>query len=368
MNPIRFLVATGLLLLGLGVPLAQARSIEHVILISVDGLHPDAVTTLIDQGLAPNFLRLRTEGSFTDNARTDPEVAYTLPNHASMFTGHHVFGNDGHGWTLNEDPGKPITLHLSKSLQKGRRVYIASVFDIVHDHGLSTALYANNGDFRIFNRSWNKTNGARDRTGPDNGRDKIDTFFSDDDMTTVANAFVSDMAQSHYHFAFLHLREPDSTGHAKGWLSSEYLEAVRAVDAVLGMIFGLVDTDPELSGKTALILTADHSGEPGTTFHLLLPPYLIESGIVPFYVWGPGVATNAEFYTLNPASRLDPERTIPSTSEFPPPIRNGDAANLVLDLFGRPDSDLNLPSVRGSVINREQNLFTQCNFIAEGCL
>lgn len=352
MNPIRFFVVAGLLLVGLVVPPAQAGPVEHVIHISVDGLHPGAVAAL-GPAEVPNFFRLREEGAFTDNARTDPVLAYTLPNHASQFSGRHALGNEGHGWVLNNDPGAPSTLHLFKSLQTGRKSYIASVFDVVHDHGHSTALFANSSDFAIFDRSWNGANGAPDRTGADNGRDKIDVFFAHGDMTTVATAFVDALAQSRCRYAFLHLGEPDSTGHRETWSlapGSAYLEAVKSVDAVLGMIFELVDSDPFV-GKTAIILTADHSGELGQTFHVLLPPTFVSSGIVPFYVWGPPevVDAGADLYDLNPDTRGDPGGGIPSASDSPQPIRNGDAANLALTLLG-------LPAVPGSVINRAQNL------------
>jgi hypothetical protein len=358
----KLLVVTGLVLFGLGeIQVAQAALIEHVIHISVDGLHPAAIPTLISQGqsqgqvLVPNFSRLRTQGAFTDNARTDPELAYTLPNHVSQLTGRHMAGDEGHGWVLNNDPGDPWTLHLYKSLRSGRTSYVASVFDVIHDNGLSAALYANYRDFRIFDRSWNYRNGARDRVGSDNGRDKIDTFLADDNMASVASAFVNDVAQRNYAYAFLHLKEPDSTGHAATWdltTGSLYLEAVKSVDMVLGMIFKLVDEDPELAGRTAIILTADHSGELWTNFHVLLPPTFVSSGIVPFYIWGPGVTPGADLYALNPASRANPGGQIPSAGAAPQPIRNGDAANLALDLLG-------LSPVPGSVINRAQDLSTQ---------
>ena len=320
--------------------------VKHVILISVDGLRSDAITNLGRQSV-PNFFRLRDEGAFTDNARTDPEIANTLPDHASQLTSRQVFDAEGHGWPINEDPGSPTTLHLLKG------EYVASVFDVVHDSGFSTALYANKLKFDVFDRTWNELFGARDRTGANNGRDKIDTGFLNGDMATVAREFVTDMRNSDYTFAFLHFRHPDTTGHASNWditPGSDYLNAVIDVDGFLGDILAMVQSDPELNDSTALIVTADHAGDLGLNIHLLLPELgLIDSGIIPFYVWGVGIAAGADLYELNPNTRLDPGRSIPSMSAPVQPIRNGDAGNLALQLLG-------LPVIPNSTINTSQDL------------
>lgn len=320
--------------------------VEHVIHISVDGLRSDAVTVL-GRNAVPNFFRLRDEGAFTDNARTDPEIANTLPDHASELTSRQVFDFEGHGWFINEDPGSPSTLHLLKG------EYVPGVFDVVHDSGFSTALYASKTKFEIFDRTWNELFGGSDQTGDDDGRDKIDTGFIDADMQIVAEAFIADMSASDYTYAFLHLRQPDSTGHESNWdltPGSPYLDAVVGVDAILGEIFELVQTDTELVDTTAIIVTSDHGGDLGTDIHVLLPDLgLIDSGIVPFYVWGAGVAAAADLYELNQDTRLDPGRSIPSMSAPLQPIRNGDSGNLALQLLG-------LPAIPRSTINTNQDL------------
>ena len=43
---------------------------EHVIVISCDGMRPDAIAQLGEKGL-PNLHRLIKEGAYTGNARTD---------------------------------------------------------------------------------------------------------------------------------------------------------------------------------------------------------------------------------------------------------------------------------------------------------
>jgi hypothetical protein len=69
---------------------------------------------------------------------------------------------------------------------------------------------------------------------------------------------------------------------------------------------------------------------------------------VPFVVWGPTVAGGASLYGLNPDyANPGPRRT--TYSDARQPVRNGDVANLALDLLG-------LGAVPGSQHDRRQNL------------
>lgn len=317
----------------------QAR---HVIHISVDGLRADAVTRRSPKTL-PNLYRLRNEGAFTDNARTDYDRSNTLPNHTSQLTGRSVLGPDGHHWTKNSDPEPGQTLHSN------RGEYVASVFDVAHDNGLSTALYTTKSKFAIFDQSYNDANGAPDRAGADNGRDKIDHFVYDANTDALVGSFVDEMARERYDYAFLHLRDPDTAGHTFNFdmhSGSAYRQSVEGIDRAVGRILEMVDSTAALAGNTIIILTADHGG--GGSWHGHGDADHIENYTIPFYVWGYGVAP-AELYSLNHGSRLHPGLGRPSYEAEAQPVRNGDAANLAL-------AHLGLPAIPGSKINAARDL------------
>jgi hypothetical protein len=98
---------------------------------------------------------------------------------------------------------------------------------------------------------------------------------------------------------FVHLPDPDPAGHAHGWLSGEYRDAVMAADAALG---ALVEAAHAPGAPATLILvTAPHGG--GGAFG----PFQHGSGSpedrwVPFIVHGPGVRAGTR---LDGASVLD---------------------------------------------------------------
>jgi hypothetical protein len=336
-------LGTGLTLLSLLAtsPAAEAAGpIRHVIHISVDGLRPDAVTFLGSTNL-PNFYRLRREGAFTDNARTDFDYTITLPNHTSQVTGRGVAGAAGHNWTNNTDPT------AGQTLESNRGFYVAGAFDVAHDNGLRTGEFASKTKFSLFATSWNASNGALDLTGPNNGRNKIDVYHNIANTATLVNALITNMNFNPFGYAFLHLADPDNVGHSQGWFvtnGSPYCESIKLVDSRLGALFNMIDTNTTLKGSTAIVLTADHGGgAPGAEFSHV-PATAREHYTIPFYVWGPGVMPQGDLYLLNPGRRLNPGTSRPTYSAPVQPIRNGEAANVSLTLLGLgpvPDSTIN---------------------------
>ncbi len=321
---------------------ADDRPARHVIHISVDGLRADAVTRASSESI-PNFYRFRQEGAFTDNARTDFDYSNTLPNHTSQLTGRRVKGPEGHNWTKNSDPEEGQTLHSNKG------DYVASVFDVAHDNGLSTGLYASKSKFVVFDQSYDDVNGAEDVTGEDDGRDKIDRFVYDADTEALVETFVQDMARAPVRYSFVHLRDPDTAGHWRNWdtrSGTPYMGSVERIDRLLGRIFELVASSPALAGNTVVILTSDHGG--GGSWHNHGNAGSIENYTIPFYVWGAGVE-RAELYALNRSTRQHPEMGRPGYDAPVQPIRNADAANLSL-------AHLGLPAVPGSTVNLAMDL------------
>lgn len=327
---------------------AGASASDHVIHISVDGLNPHWMQLVIDAGRAPTFKRLQAEGAWTANARTDYTHTVTLPNHTCMLTGRPVEQaaafppGSFHGWTMNDVPQKGATLHNTGN---PAAKYIASVFDVVHDAGLSTALYATKDKFVIYDQSYTSSTGAANV----HGRDKIDAYFFEDDgppnySEGMNRRFLTDMAAKHFTYAFVHYRDCDSAGHGFGWGSPEYLQAVSSVDRYLAEVLAMVESDPVLKGNTTVIATSDHGGV-GTNHG---ESELAVNYTIPVFVWGAG-AGRGDLYAFNVATRTEPGESRPEYTLDHQPIRNGDTGNLALKLLG-------LGPIPGSVINSHQNL------------
>jgi predicted AlkP superfamily pyrophosphatase or phosphodiesterase len=317
--------------------------LENAVLVSVDGLRSDALLALQPEAL-PAFTRL-LGGAATLNARCDPDYSITLPNHTSMLTGRPVLGPDGHAWVENDEAPEDATLHKNKGS------YLASLFDVAHDRGWHTALLAGKPKFALYDHSYDAQDGAPDTVAPDDGRDKLDVYFFSLKTEEIGDGVVKELGDgSKKSVVFVHFAITDLTAHVAGWdltPNSKYLQAVARVDHELAKILAAIDAQPKLRGHTAIVLTADHGG--GAPYKSHDQNKMWVDYIIPFVVWT-GDGAKAGLYELNAQTRRDPSLANPPiAAPGLPPVRNGEAGNVVLQLLG-------LPAIPGSVLDGKQDL------------
>ncbi len=289
---------------------ADASEVTRVVVISVDGLNPDAITQLGASG-APTFHRLVDEGASTFNARTEVEMTNTLPNHTGMVTSRRIdAAHGGHGVTWNDDRLVPRTVQAAAGHPVG------SVFSSLDAAGLSSSLFAAKGKFALFSRSW------------PNG---VDHSLIRGNNAELVKAARRDLRTTWRGLTFLHISLPDVAGHHHGWLSPAYLEAVRQSDHLIGRLLTTIGATAESRDHTMVVVTADHGGVGASH----LDPRLYANYRVPFLVWGAGVAPGVDLYALNP-TYADPGKARVGYAAERQPVRNGDVGNLVLDVLGLP--------------------------------
>ncbi len=222
--------------------------------------------------------------------------------------------------TWNDDRLRPATVHQAA----GERV--RSLFGQVRLAGGSSVLYAGKSKFRLWTRSW---------------RHAIESTTVRRDNDTLVDDFIADLAQPQT-LRFLHLSAPDVAGHEHGFMTRPYLRAVRRTDARVGRIMRAL-TRSALWASTTVIMTSDHGGSRAGHYD----PTVRANYRILFAARGHGVEPGADLYDLNP-QRAHGRSQVPYTARRQP-LRNGDVANLVLDLLG-------LGAVPGSQINHDQDL------------
>ena len=157
---------------------------------------------------------------------------------------------------------------------------VSSVFRVVHNASRTTALFASKTKFSLFERSW------------DAAIDKVRIRKNNTALTRMTRR---DLLARNRGFTFLHLSAPDSAGHARGWNSRAYRDAVRATDRRLGRIVATINRRARLREHLVLLVTADHGGT-GTNHN---DATRLANYRIPFVVWGPTVARGAGLYGLN---------------------------------------------------------------------
>ncbi|MCD8568954.1 MAG: alkaline phosphatase family protein [Geovibrio sp.] len=189
---------------------------KTVLLISIDALHPDAVSP----ENCPNIHALALKGAYSPLALSS-EPPKTLIAHTSMLTGltPAMNGKTDNNWSDGNETVKADTI-FRFAKNKGYKTY-----SIYSKKKLG---YLNNGhvDSNIY--------------AGDNAVEKA----------------VSMLDKAQQQFIFLHISGLDYVGPEYGWMSGEYIEELTFIDEELGGLF-----KKALSGSSALVIvTSDHAG------------------------------------------------------------------------------------------------------------
>jgi hypothetical protein len=198
-------------------------TIEHIIIITIDGLRPDA----LDLAITPNLDKLRAKGAYSPQAQTI-SLSITLPSHTSMLTGitqkrHGIeWGIPYIGW-----PG----------------INCPTVFSIARDAGYSTGMVFGKQKlhYMVLPNTVDKIFGA----------DAHDPEIRDEAIAMIEDGLPN--------LSFIHFPDTDRVGHAYGWMSENQLYAINYTDGLIGEITDALEREGYLD-STLMIISADHGG------------------------------------------------------------------------------------------------------------
>jgi predicted AlkP superfamily pyrophosphatase or phosphodiesterase len=227
---------------------------EHVMLVSIDGLRPDAIAAFG----AGTLTRLMAEGSSTLTARTIVP-SKTLPSHTSMLSGRPPEEHGVHWNNVRESPGGVFEL--------------PTVFSVARAQGYVTAAFFSKAKFDHLQRQ-----GTLDYTQAPGGW--WGRWLSERTVGDVERY----LQRARPHLLFVHLADPDAAGHRRGWMSPAYGRAVLAADAAVARLIVLAD-DAFGAGRYTLIVTSDHGGHGQD--HGSDDP---RDTTIPWIAWGRGVS------------------------------------------------------------------------------
>lgn len=248
-----------------GLPILEMNHpTQRVLLITIDGLRPDAITA----ERTPNLWQLAQTGAYSWSAQTiQPSI--TLPSHASMVSGVDV---NGHGiWFNHYDPNYP-------------GIPVPTIFTVAYEHNLQS--------FMVY------------------GKDKFIHLTHTEapiltEWVTTGDLDIAQTAAGHldaqYSVMMVHFPQADITGHLSGWMSDPYLEKVAIADQAVGIVLdGLKEKG--LLDSTVVIITADHGGEGNN--HMEVVPV---NSTIPWIINGGGVQVGE---ITAPISTMDTAATI----------------------------------------------------------
>ncbi len=226
-------------------PTPSFASIKHVLILSYDGMRPDAIPL----APMPNLMNLAANGAFSYTSAETIDYPATSPSHASMLSG------------LCMDKTGVIYDKYFKYMGYSKGV---DVFDLAHAAGMRTVMIV----------------------GKDKLRQMAEPETTDVFEVRYGEAAISEEAviqiNAGFDLMFVHFAGPDLRGHKYKWMSNEYMKVLREGDEALGLILDALKEN-NLMDSTLIIVTADHGGHDKNHIGLL-----IEDFRIPWIAFGPG--------------------------------------------------------------------------------
>jgi predicted AlkP superfamily pyrophosphatase or phosphodiesterase len=238
-----------------------ARLSEHVVIVSIDGLRPDAIREFD----AHTIQGLMRDGAYSLNAQTIMP-SKTLPSHTSMLTG---VDAARHGITWNSD-----------QTDEHGHVDVPTIFALARQAGLRTAAFFSKTKFHHLEAP-NSLDHVRSPSGG-----LLRGRFAWTQTVGMVEDYLESDAESP-NLMFVHIGEPDYAGHIFGWMSGIYGLAVKQADRAVAEIIDEAN-DRFGAGNYTLIVTADHGGHGRD--HGSDDP---RDTTIPWIIWGKGVQAGA---------------------------------------------------------------------------
>lgn len=245
---------------------------RHVVVVSVDGLRPDAIDTYG----ASTMQRLMREGSYTLSGRTI-HPSKTLPSHTSMLTG--------------QPPERHGVLWNNVVSADADSIEIPNVFGLARAQGYATAAFFSKAKFQPL-----QVKGTLDYSQAPGG------WFGRWSSARTVRDVATYLERARPNVLFVHLTDPDAAGHRAGWMTLEYGRAVLEADRALNQLLTLA-AEAFGKGNFSMIVTADHGGH--DTNHGSDDPRDVT---IPWIAWGqgvtPGPLTDATVRTMDTAATV----------------------------------------------------------------
>ncbi|MEV6774032.1 alkaline phosphatase family protein [Nocardia sp. NPDC051030] len=243
LNPLVMVVAAALPLaagLTAAAPAFADTTVNKVVVIGLDG----TMYKKVQEAKAPNLLKLASEGTLGQTSIA-PHTTISGPSWATVLTGvwdskHGIYDNNVTTAPFNKYPTAFTQLEKANPQLKTE----------------SIATWGTIGIMAGSNNPHADVNIATANQPDDPTEAKIDAVTADSSAAAVTNDGPD--------FLFTHLDQVDEAGHGHGSASTEYLDAVKRVDAEVGKIVAAVDARAKANPneKWNILVTADHGHKP----------------------------------------------------------------------------------------------------------